>query len=192
DYDLVTAVPQVANLSLTKIINNPTPNVGDTVTFTITVNNAGPDAATAVVIEDAIPNGYANIRNISNAGSLLNDTLTWSIANIASAASQVLTYQATVFAPISSTNISNPTANPLVTTTYIVTKTNLTNSFTATDSITVTVETTIPSVNAGADFTKTCVLNPNGAVIGEPNETSSSYSWSPALGLSNAVGVSFT
>ncbi|MCP9754658.1 DUF11 domain-containing protein, partial [Lacihabitans sp. CCS-44] len=99
DQSQITAVPQVANLSLTKIINNPTPNVGDTVTFTITVNNAGPDAATAVVIEDAIPNGYANIRNISNAGSLLNDTLTWSIANIASAASQVLTYQATVLAP---------------------------------------------------------------------------------------------
>ena len=35
-----------ADLALTKTVNDPTPNVGDDVTFTITLTNLGPDTAT--------------------------------------------------------------------------------------------------------------------------------------------------
>ena len=77
DQDAVTPTPKQADLSLSKTISNTTPNVGDVVTFTITVNNAGPDAATGVAIEDAIPNGYSNITAISNAGAIANDTINW-------------------------------------------------------------------------------------------------------------------
>ncbi|MBK8492584.1 MAG: DUF11 domain-containing protein [Saprospirales bacterium] len=37
-------------MSLTKIVDNATPNVGTNVVFTITVNNAGPSAATNVTV----------------------------------------------------------------------------------------------------------------------------------------------
>ena len=43
-----TETPQQADLAVTKTVSNPTPNVGDTITFTVTLTNTGPDAATGV------------------------------------------------------------------------------------------------------------------------------------------------
>src|SRR5262249_52641825 len=40
-----TATPQRADLALTKSVSDPAPNVGDTVTFTVTLSNRGPGAA---------------------------------------------------------------------------------------------------------------------------------------------------
>ena len=69
-----------------------------------------------------------------------------------------------------------------------------TYSITITDArpCTVTKSETVgtpPAVtaNAGADFTKTCVSNTSGKQIGEASQTGFSYSWSPALGLSDAT-----
>ena len=41
-----------------------------------------------------------------------------------------------------------------------------------------------PSAQAGADFTKTCVSNANGAFIGMTAQPGVTYSWTPATGLS--------
>ena len=112
DQDTVTPTPKQADLSLSKTISNTTPNVGDVVTFTITVNNAGPDAATGVAIEDAIPNGYSNISSISNSGIITNDTINWTSLSIANGGSITLTYTAKVNAPgvgVSYTNTAQVT-----------------------------------------------------------------------------------
>ena len=47
--------PQQADLALTKTVSNPTPNVGDTITFTVTLTNNGPDTATNVQVTDLCP-----------------------------------------------------------------------------------------------------------------------------------------
>ena len=47
----------VADLSLTNSVSNPTPNVGDVVTFTVLVTNGGPDSAAQVQVTDVVPNG---------------------------------------------------------------------------------------------------------------------------------------
>ena len=47
-----TETPQQADLALTKTVSDPTPNVGDTITFTVTLTNTGPDAATGVSVTD--------------------------------------------------------------------------------------------------------------------------------------------
>src|SRR5262249_33665059 len=43
-----TETPQQADLAVTKAVSNPRPNVGDTITYTITLTNSGPDPATSV------------------------------------------------------------------------------------------------------------------------------------------------
>ena len=99
DEDNASVVPQSADLSLTKTISAASPNVGDVVTFTITVTNDGPDAATGVSVEDVVPNGYAMVGNITSGGTLVGSSITWSGLSIASGDSVVLTFEATVQAP---------------------------------------------------------------------------------------------
>ena len=62
-----------ADLSIVKTVDNDTPNVGDQITFTITLSNAGPNIATGVTVRDIVPNGYGDFVNISN-GNLGNNT----------------------------------------------------------------------------------------------------------------------
>ncbi|MCO6488812.1 MAG: DUF11 domain-containing protein, partial [Phaeodactylibacter sp.] len=91
-----------------------TPNVGDVVTFTITVSNQGPGNATGVAVEDYLPNGYSNISNISGGGTLSGSTITWSGLSIASGGSVSLTFNATVGAPgtgVSFENVAQVTAS---------------------------------------------------------------------------------
>ena len=59
------------DLSLTKVVDNGTPDVGTNVIFTVTVSNAaGFSDATNVVVADALPTGYAFV---SSAGDGVYD-----------------------------------------------------------------------------------------------------------------------
>src|SRR5262249_33976263 len=53
----VSETPEQSDLALAKTVSNATPNVGDTITFTITLSNAGPDTATNVQVTDLLPAG---------------------------------------------------------------------------------------------------------------------------------------
>ena len=44
--------PQEADRPLAKTVNDPTPNVGDTVTYIVTISGKGPNAATNVRVTD--------------------------------------------------------------------------------------------------------------------------------------------
>ncbi len=57
DQDSVTIEAPQIDLSLTKTVDNATPDVGEDITFTITVSNAGPNDATGVRVRDLIPSG---------------------------------------------------------------------------------------------------------------------------------------
>jgi uncharacterized repeat protein (TIGR01451 family) len=99
DDDTEEVTPQVSDLSLVKSVSNATPNVGDVVTFTITVTNDGPDGATGVSVEDVVPGGYSNIGNISGGGTLSGNVITWSGLSIANGGSVALTFTAQVDPP---------------------------------------------------------------------------------------------
>ena len=47
----------MADLNLTKVVNDASPRVGDILTFTIKVTNEGPNNATGVQVKDDVPNG---------------------------------------------------------------------------------------------------------------------------------------
>ncbi len=106
----VTPVPvPITDLAVTKVANNMTPNVGSSVTFTITATNNGPSNATGVVVTDAIPAGYSVTSVTPSTGSWLAPE--WTIGNLANGASATLTVVATVTKTMSYTNTATIIGN---------------------------------------------------------------------------------
>ena len=65
----VAETPQQADLALSKSVNDPTPNVGDTITYTVTLSNNGPDAATSVQVTDPLPGGVSFVSDTTSQGT---------------------------------------------------------------------------------------------------------------------------
>jgi hypothetical protein len=86
-------------------------------------------------------------------------------------------------------NSSSTIANPITTTNYTLTAYNPQNGCFSYDTVLVTVDNSVPLANAGADFMKTCTLNPNGAAIGTTAVAANTYSWSPSTGLTSATAA---
>ena len=68
---------QTSDLSITKTVSDSSPNVGDRITFRITLINSGPDQATGVAVRDVVPSGYGAITNISNGGATTGNNIDW-------------------------------------------------------------------------------------------------------------------
>ena len=66
DADANTNPSPVVDLSLVKTVDNESPKVGEQVTFTLTINNAGPSRATGVEVTDQLPDGYAYVSDTGN------------------------------------------------------------------------------------------------------------------------------
>ena len=124
-----------------------------------------------------------------NAGDDFSKTCTMNMngKQIGETAVSGFTYSWSPSAGLSDATASNPTANPSVTTTYTVTKTNTASGCSNTDAVTVTVDNAAVTVSAGDDFSKTCTMNMNGKQIGETAVSGFTYSWSPSAGLSDAT-----
>ncbi|MCB9875429.1 MAG: DUF11 domain-containing protein [Planctomycetaceae bacterium] len=110
DQASVAVTPQVIDLSLAKTIDNATPNVRDNVTFTITVSNAGPDAASGVTVLDAIPAGMTFVSSTPSQGSYVNGTGVWTVGTIANGANATLQIVASVDTVGTKTNSAQVTA----------------------------------------------------------------------------------
>jgi uncharacterized repeat protein (TIGR01451 family) len=94
DEDSAETTPNpVIDLELTKVVDNSTPNVGENVTFTITVENQGPSAATGVAVRDNLPSGYTFV---SSNGAYNDATGIWTIGNLANGATVSLEITASV------------------------------------------------------------------------------------------------
>lgn len=83
-----------ADLSVTKVIDNTSPNVGTNVTFTITATNNGPNAATGVIVNYTLPSGYTLISATKTTGTWT--TPNWAIGSLANTGTATLTVIATV------------------------------------------------------------------------------------------------
>ena len=58
-----------ADLALAKGVDDPTPNVGDTITYTITLTDLGPSDATNVRVWDLRPNGVSFVSATPSEGT---------------------------------------------------------------------------------------------------------------------------
>ena len=95
DEDQVTlGVLEVADLSLIKTVDQATPGLGETVVYTLTLSNAGPDAGSNIEVQDAFPAGLAYVSH--GGGSYDNGSGRWTVASLPVGQSAVLQITATV------------------------------------------------------------------------------------------------
>ena len=153
------------DLGLTQSVSNAAPNVGDTITFTVTLSNGGPATATNVTVQDLLPAGLVLVTATPSQGTYTAGTGTWTVGTVATAATATLTLQATVASPNPQTNTATiahsdaPDPNPA------------NNSATATVTpqqadlrVTKTVSNATPTVGSTVTFTVTVTdLGPNPA-----------------------------
>ena len=109
DLSESVTVGNSTDLVITKIVDNGTPDEGDTVTFTVTVTNNGPAQASNVSIDDALPAGLTAGTITPSQGSYTAPT--WTIGTIDSGSSATLTIQATVDAGTAGSTITNTVTN---------------------------------------------------------------------------------
>ncbi len=95
-----------ADLQMQKSVNDPTPDEGDTVSYTLTVTNLGPNTAAAVVVDDLLPTGLTYASH-SGVGSYNSATGVWSVGTLTTGASAVLTLNATVNANTAGQTLTN-------------------------------------------------------------------------------------
>ena len=100
------------DLTIAKAVSNSTPNIGDTITFTLTVTNAGPDVATDATVTDIVLPGFTYVPGSIAGGTSSVDTdptgagLAWTLASVPVATPFTLTFDVTA---VSYTHLTLPT-----------------------------------------------------------------------------------
>ena len=81
DTDLVV-VPNLPDMVIAKSVDDNTPNAGQAITYTLTVDNAGTVDQTAVTVTDYVPSGVAWVSDTCAAGPPVGNVLTWVIGTV--------------------------------------------------------------------------------------------------------------
>ncbi|NOK61021.1 MAG: hypothetical protein GFH27_549307n4 [Chloroflexi bacterium AL-W] len=81
-----------ADLAITKTVNQPHPFAGDSITYTIQVQNKGPASASGVIVTEQIPAGLVKgVDPVPHPSQGTYSNGTWTIGSLASGASTTLT-----------------------------------------------------------------------------------------------------
>ncbi len=102
--DAVVNTSQAADLRIEKTVDNATANLGQRVTFTITLTNDGPDAPSAISVLDALPAGFNFESSDPDQGSYDDSNGIWTVGSLGSGSSTTLEIVASVTATGSKTN----------------------------------------------------------------------------------------
>lgn len=101
---------QSSDLDLAKSVDRPTPNIGETIRYTVTLTNNGPDRATGITVTDRLPSGLSYVANHPSQGSYSNSTGIWSAGNLDAETTAILTLDATVVSGTGGATITNTAA----------------------------------------------------------------------------------
>src|SRR5205807_1320526 len=104
-----TETPQQADLVVIKTVNNPTPNVGDNLTFTITLSDNGPNTATNVQVTDLLPAGLSLVSATPSQGSYNSGSGVWTVGTVDTLSARTLTLSALVVSSAPRTNTATIT-----------------------------------------------------------------------------------
>ncbi|MFD7526130.1 MULTISPECIES: hypothetical protein [unclassified Streptomyces] len=106
----VTQVNPAADLAVVKAADATTVTVGQTVTYRVTVHNAGPNRATGVTVTDRLPDGLAFL-SADGPGSYDPATGRWTVGTLADGSRATLVLRAKATRPGSVVNTATATAN---------------------------------------------------------------------------------
>ena len=87
-----------ADLQLTNVVSNPTPNIDETITFVITLTNNGPATATNIEVTDFSSFGLTGVTVTPSSGSYNSTPGVWSLPSLASNNIATLSVSGTVSA----------------------------------------------------------------------------------------------
>jgi len=88
------------DLDITKSASDSTPNIGDVITFTLTITNAGLHDASNFLVKDKLPAGLSNVTNISHSGTVDSfNTINWTIPVLSVGTTISLNYETAVLPP---------------------------------------------------------------------------------------------
>ncbi|MEJ0001769.1 MAG: isopeptide-forming domain-containing fimbrial protein [bacterium] len=96
--------PEGADIAVAKTVNDATVDVGQTVTYTVTATNHGPEAAADVVLSDVLPAGLTFVSDDSE-GAYVGGV--WTVGALAIDGSATLTIVATVNSGTEGSTITN-------------------------------------------------------------------------------------
>ena len=106
-----TITASSADLSITKTASPGTAGVGQQVTYTLVVANAGPGSAAGVTVKDPLPGALSFATATTTQGTCTGtQTVTCSLGTIANGASATITIRATPTAPGTFTNTASVTS----------------------------------------------------------------------------------
>ena len=89
----------LADIRVTKVVtSNPSPTVGEQVTFRVQANNLGPSAATGVVLQDLLPTGFQFASKNVFQGAYNESTGVWTVGALGVGITATLDVTATVLA----------------------------------------------------------------------------------------------
>ncbi|GGO31087.1 DUF11 domain-containing protein [Microbispora bryophytorum] len=90
--DAVTKVNPAVDLSVVKSADKTEVTVGETVTYRVTIANAGPNDATGVTVKDVLPSNLAFLSSTGSAGTYAGGT--WTVGTVAGGATATLVVRA--------------------------------------------------------------------------------------------------
>jgi gliding motility-associated-like protein/uncharacterized repeat protein (TIGR01451 family) len=111
---LNVTVASCSDLTITHTVDNPTPNFGDQVTFTITVNNVGEGDFINTLVSELLPSGLQLVSSSATSGTYDPATQLWTIPTLNAGQSVVLTIVAEVLPNGTYTSVATvETSTPL-------------------------------------------------------------------------------
>jgi gliding motility-associated-like protein/uncharacterized repeat protein (TIGR01451 family) len=110
---LNVTVATCSDLTITNTVSNPTPNFGEQITLTVTVNNVGQGNFINTVVSDLLPSGYDLVSTNTTAGTYDPATSLWTIPTLNAGQSVTLTIVAEVlpggnYLSVATVEISTP------------------------------------------------------------------------------------
>ena len=86
----------VADLAVTKIVDDAAPAEGATATYTVTTTNTGPGIATVVQLSDVLPAGVTFASAVASQGTYNSTTGAWFVGTLSAGSNATLNLQASV------------------------------------------------------------------------------------------------